>query len=121
MIVEVRGIGFWTRVRLPPTPLNSQASNPSSNISFSAFKNVFAIIYELGSDCLQKGYPLTIGGIQRWISDEYNMEVSKSSICAVRDKCGVDRLEVGAAKSIPNLKSEKEKIVFEAFKAFGIV
>lgn len=31
MIVEVHGIGFWTRVRLPPGPPKTEASNSYSS------------------------------------------------------------------------------------------
>lgn len=30
MIVEGEGIGFWTRVRLPPSPLNRSKGEPGS-------------------------------------------------------------------------------------------
>lgn len=40
----------------------------------------------------------------------------------VKDKCGIDKLEVNAkAKCIPDLKTEKEIVVLEAFKHFNIV
>ena len=121
MIVEVQGIGFWTRVRLPSTPLNHKYQNPGSNVKFSVYKNVFGIIYELGDTDDHKMYAMTFGGIHNYILDEYKLDVSKSSIAAVKVKCGADKLEIGAGKVIPKLKSEKEIAVLEAFKAFGIV
>ena len=66
-------------------------------------------------------YPLTIGGIRRYVRDEYGIEVSKSSICTVRDKCGADEIGFGTAKVVPKLKSKKELAVYEAFKALGMV
>ena len=66
-------------------------------------------------------YPLTIGGIRRYVRDEYGIEVSNGSVCSVRDKCGADELGYGTAKVVPKLKSRKELAVYEAFKALGVV
>ena len=66
-------------------------------------------------------YSLTIGGVCRCVKKEYGLDISKSSVCAVRDKCGADKLEVGAAKIVPKLKSKKELAVLEAFKALGFI
>ena len=46
-LVEGPGIGFWTRVRLPSDPLN-----------------------------LKEYYPLTIGGVRRWVKIEYGLDIS---------------------------------------------
>ena len=119
MTVEGQGTGFWTGVRLPSNPLDSQASNPSSYIKIAMYKNIFAIIFELRS-ATEKKYPLTYGGIQKWVRDEYQLDVSRSSIGAVRDKCQADTLKPGAAKATPCLKSDKEKAIYDAFKAFGV-
>ncbi len=121
MIVEGRWTGFWTGVRLPSTPLNHQYQNPSSNVKFSAFKNVFGVVFEFDDQIKGQGYPLTIGGVRRWVLDEYGLDISKSSVCAVRDKCGADKLEIGAGKIVPKLKSKKELAVLEAFKALGFM
>ena len=37
----------------------------------------------------------------------------------LRDKCGADKLEPGAANVVPKLKSKKELAVLEAFNALG--
>ena len=66
-------------------------------------------------------FPLSIDGVRKWIQNEFGIHISKSSVCAVRDKCGADKLEVGAAKAIPILKSDKEKAILEAFKVMGVV
>ena len=63
----------------------------------------------------------TIGNVRKWIKFEYGFNVSKSSVCAVRDKCGCVDLSRGAAKVIPELKSRKELAVLDAFKAMGIL
>ncbi len=65
--------------------------------------------------------PLSINGVRKWVQNEFGIHISKSSVCAVRDKCGADKLEVGAGKDIPKLKSEKEKAVLEAFKVLGLI
>ena len=66
-------------------------------------------------------YPLTIGGVRRYVRDEYGIEASKSSICAVRDKCGANEIGYRTAKVVPELKSKKELAVYEAFVALGMV
>ncbi len=66
-------------------------------------------------------YPLTIGGVRRYVQDEYGIKVSKSSVCAVRDKCGAKEIGSGTAKVVPELKSKKELAVYEAFVALGMV
>ena len=90
-------------------------------MKFSAFKNVFGVVFEFDDQIKGQGYPLTIGGVRRWVFDEYGLDISKSSVCAVRDKCRADKLEVGAGKVIPVLKSDKELAVLEAFKALGLI
>ena len=47
MIVEGRGIGFWTRVRFPPGPLDHEAANPLRGNYYSVCENVFALIVDL--------------------------------------------------------------------------
>lgn len=66
-------------------------------------------------------YPLTIGGVRRYVRDWYGIEVSKGSVCSVRDKCGADKIGYGTAKVVPELKSKKELAVYEALKALGMV
>ena len=66
-------------------------------------------------------FPLSIDGVRKWVQNEFGIHISKSSVCAVRDKCGAERLEIGAGKVMPKLKSEKEKAVLEAFKALGLL
>ena len=45
MIVEGQGIGFWTRVRLPSSPLDYVKSNPMFDIVI--YKNIFALVKKL--------------------------------------------------------------------------
>ncbi len=51
----------------------------------------------------------------------YSTIISVNQVCAVRDKCGADKLETGAGKIIPKLKSDKELAVLGAFKALGLL
>ncbi len=71
-------------------------------------KNLFGLVLELEKDDTEY-YPLTIGGVRRWVKKEYGLDISKSSVCAVRGKCGAEKLEFGAGKIIPKLKSDKGK------------
>ena len=54
MIVEGRGIGFWTRVRFPPGPLVQVAANPLQGNYYCVYKNVFAVIVDF--DVLEKSF-----------------------------------------------------------------
>ena len=65
---------------------------------------------------------ITFASVQKYIKDTYNVDVSKSRIIQVKNKCGIDKLE-RHAKHVENitLKSEKEKLVFETFKHFEII
>ena len=69
----------------------------------------------------QNTYSLSIGGVRKWVKKFYGLDISKSSVCSVRDKCGADKLEPGAAKIVPKLKSKKELAVLEAFKVLGFI
>ena len=66
MIVEVQGMGFWTRVRLPPNPLDAVETNCRPTAQIAVFRNVFSVI-------------------------------------------------------VPKLKTEKERLVLEAFRHYGLV
>ena len=81
--------------------------------------SLYGSVFDLNEEV--EPYPLTIGGIRRYVRDEYGVEVSKSSVCAVRDKCGASEIGLGTAKVVPELRSRKELVVYEAFKALGVV
>lgn len=87
------------------------------------FRNVFSIIVPTKSkDVPLKPAKLTFGLLQKWIEDNHGIKVSKSSITQVKNKCGIQKLEFGAkCVDVPELKTEKERLVFEAFKYFGLV
>lgn len=77
--------------------------------------------YEAESEKWQNTIQLSIGGVRKWVKKSYGLDISKSSVCSVRDKCGADKLEIGAGKMVPKLKSKKELAVLEAFKALGFI
>ena len=87
------------------------------------FRNVFSIIVSTESrDIPQNTQKLTFGLLQKWIEDNHGIKVSKSSITQVKDKCGISKLEFGIKCDIvPDLKTEKEKLVLEAFRYYGLV
>lgn len=64
---------------------------------------------------------LSFGNIRRWVSDEFGAKVSNGSINQVMKKCGIERLDADGAELRIELKSEKEKLVYEAFKHFNVV
>ena len=76
--------------------------------------------YEAESEKWQNTIQLSIGGVRKWVKKSYGLDISKSSVCSVRDKCEADKLEPGAAKIVPKLKSKKELAVLEAFKTLGL-
>ena len=93
----------------------------------AVFHNEFGIVLDTsgyGAELVSMhDYPLTYAGIRRWIEDNYNVKISKSSIAAVKNKCNVSIIDFNAGKEpdTKNIGFEKEKFVLEAFKAFGIV
>ena len=107
---------------LPPTPLEFRVSNPYQEIMIGARKNMGCI--SINTSFLNEerdNYPLSIDGVRKWVQNEIGIHISKSTVCAVRDKCGADKLELGACKCVPKLKSDKEIAPLEAFKAMGII
>ena len=92
-------------------------------LNISVFKNIFSIIVNINfEDVQEKTERLTFSVMQKYIKDTYNVDVSKSSIIQMKNKCGIDKLE-RHTKRVENitLKSEKEKLVFETFKHFEII
>jgi hypothetical protein len=73
-------------------------------------------------DVPQKPAKLTYGLVQKWIEDNRGVTVSKSSITQVKNKCGIQKIEFGAkCEVVPNLKTEKERLVLEAFEHYGLL
>lgn len=75
MIVEGEGIGFWTRVRLPPSPLKSKWSNTVPISKIAVFKSAFGILLDTKEYDIEHKDPIddlfTFRGIQDWIKKEY--------------------------------------------------
>lgn len=120
-------MGLWTGVRLPSTPLESKRSNTVPISKIAVFKSAFGIVLDTNEyDTLpedQTDYSFTFTGIQKWIKDNLDMNVSKSSITMVKDKCKIDKIDfkAGIEPEPGIIKTNKEKAVLEAFRALGIV
>ena len=114
---------FWTRVRLPSTPLDAVETNCRPTAQIAVFRNVFSVIVPTKTkDVPQKPAKLTFGLLQKWIEDNHGVKISKSSITQVKSKCGIQKLEFGAkCEIVPELKTEKERLVLEAFMHYGLV
>ncbi len=121
-LVEVQGIDFRTGVRLPSSPLKAEETNCCSTAKIAVFRNVFSVIVSTDTrDIPTKAQKLTFAMLQQWIEETHGMTVSKSSITQVKNKCGIEKLAYGMkATIIPELKTKKENLVYEAFKHFGL-
>lgn len=108
------------------TPVSSTIPCFDEHLSIKVYKTRIYLIcgfrnpFVEESEKRQNSYPLSIGGVRKWVKRSYGLEISKSSVCSVRDKCGADKLEIGAGKIVPKLKSKKELAVLEAFKTLGL-
>ena len=125
MIGEGEGICFWTRVRFPSGPLKREDTNPIRGAYLHCFQNVIHIVldvkWEQEDNIEDENHKLSFGHIRRWVKANYDVTVSNGSITGVIQKCGMSRLERGIASKVPTLRSDKEKLVYEAFKHFNIV
>ncbi len=118
-------MGLWTRVRLPPIPLQSEASNTYPINKIAVFRNIFFLIIDM------KGYheeenttetKITFAYIRRYVSEYYGLKISNSTITQIVNKCGLDSIELGQRiNTMSSVKSEKERVVLEVFKELGIV
>ena len=119
------------RVRIPYAPPQSKGSNPRPGSTvqirnIAVYRSTFGIVldtsgYDTGQcdpDC-----PPTYAAIQKWIEDNHSVKVSKSSVTMVKDKCGALKLDFKAGKEPDSgiIKTAKERLVLEAFRAFGVV
>ena len=117
---------FRTGVRLPSPPPKSKRSNTVQIRNIAVYRSTFGIVldtsgYDAGQcdpDC-----PPTYAAIQKWIEDNHGVKVSKSSVTMVKDKCGALKLDFKAGKEPDSgiIKTAKERLVLEAFRAFGVV
>ena len=122
-LVEVQGMGLRTRVRFPSGPLDAVETNCRPTAQIAVFRNVFSVIVPTKTkDVPKKTAKLTFGLLQKWIEDNHGVKISKSSITKVKCKCGIPKIEFGAkCEIVPELKTEKERLVLEAFKHYGLV
>ena len=117
-------MGFWTRVRFPPSPLEEEQTNryPSCRIAVRRFS--FCMIFEAKILEMFDSEPLdiTFSTIKRWILKKYGINVSNSSISQVKEKCGIEDLKLDLKlKCTCSKLSEKEKYVVMALKHFNVI
>ena len=118
---------FWTRVRLPSSPLQHERSNTVQIRSIAIWKSEVGIILDTsGYDAeavASNGYPFTYAGIQQWVRDNHNVEIGNSSITAVKNKCRISEMNfhAGNEPEANKVKTKNEKLVLEAFRALGII
>lgn len=118
-------MGFRTWVRLPSGPLQREVANPIQGTSLHVFRNVCAHVLYVDWESMHKDADaearLSFGNIRKWVLDVHGIKVSNGSISQVMKKCGIERLDDEGAELSIELKSEKEKLVYEAFKHFNVV
>lgn len=89
---------FWTRVRLPSTPLQHEVTNPvKGSPLFYVFRNVCMHILQVNWELMNNNVDVgenkvSFGNIRRWILDTHGVKVSNGSINQVMKKCGQERL-----------------------------
>lgn len=133
MIVEERWRIFRTRVQIPPGPLDCEVTNPHPNkfyegLELAVYRNCFALILNL--DFLDEYYEeqddtkqtITFADIRACVKQRFDVDVSNSSISQVKKKCCIDSFdEQYELLSVDGIKSDKEKMILEAFMELGIV
>ena len=121
-------MGLWTRVRLPPNPLDGVLEEPRlKRCKLSLYENVFGITFYINEYDTEKeakkDIEFTFADIQKWIKDNLDINISKSSITMVKTKCKIVKIDfkAGIEPEPGIINSNKEKAVLEAFRALGIV
>ena len=117
---------FRTGVQLSPPPPKSKRSNTVQIRSIAVYKSTFGIVLDTsgyGAEQTNPDCPPTYAAIQKWIEDNHGVKVSKSSVTMVKDKCGALKLDFKAGKEPDSgiIKTANERLVLEAFRAFGVV
>ncbi len=115
---------FWTRVRLPPTPLEAEQTNRYPIFVLAVLKFSFCMIFKakilemFDSESLD----VTFSTIREWILKKYGVTVSNSSISQVKEKCGIEefKLDLALKCKCPRL-TEKENYVLMALKHFNVI
>lgn len=120
---------FRTGVRLPPPPPNVRYTNTVSRGKFTVVRNVFVIVVNLDDyddDAHRQTKRATYKEIHDWIKQNHGIHVSNHDISQAKMLCGLSKaLHKGSQGAeehdVPDLKPEKEAIIREAFKWFGII
>lgn len=120
-------MGFRTGVQLPSGPLYSQPSNPVSKLKIGVRHNIACISITFDAfDFVKQEAPATYGQIQAWVKNHYGVHVSNLSISQTKERHGLAKTEYKGYKGseghyIPKLKPEREKMILEAFRHFGMI
>jgi len=126
-------MGFRTWVRFPSGPLDHEVANPYptriyKGLRFAVYENVFALIvnlenfndYQATQDDTKKA--ITFADIKAYVKQKYDVDVSNSSITQIKKKCGIESFDSKyVLKSIDDIKTDKEKLILDAFVRLGIV
>ena len=113
-------------IRLPSPPPKSKRSNTVQIRNIAVYRSTFGIVLDTsgyGAEQTDPDCPPTYAAIQKWIEDNHGVKVSKSSVTMVKDKCGALKIDFKAGKEPDSsiIKTAKERLVLEAFRAFGVV
>ena len=129
MIVEGRGIGFWTRVRFPPGPLQCEWSTPFSNARIGVLRDTAFVAIDLkelsGYRSVTKD-TASYADIRQWVKQEYGINVSNLAVSQTKDALGISKTPykgrtASGKYQTPNLKPEKQKAITEALRYFGML
>lgn len=124
---------FRTRVQIPPGPLAREVTNPYPNriykgLELAVYRHCFALILNLDFldeyDAEQDDTKLkiTFADIRACVKRRFDVDVSNSSISQIKKKCCIDSFdEQYELLSVSEIKSDKEKMILEAFRELGIV
>ena len=104
----------------------SKRSNTVQIRNIAVYRSTFGIVLDTsgyGAEQTDPDCPPTYAAIQKWIEDNHGVKVSKSSVTMVKDKCGALKIDFKAGKEPDSsiIKTAKERLVLEAFRAFGVV
>ena len=92
------------------------------------YRNCFALILNL--DFLDEYYAeqddtkrsITFADIRAYVKQKFDVNVSNSSISQVKKKCCIESFnEQYEFLAVDEIKSDKEKMILEAFRELGIV
>ena len=114
-----------------PAPLDLPWANPSLIGILGVFRGHFCIVdrisrYDAEAKRKNLTKKATYNDIRSFIKSEYGVHVSNLSISQTKERCGLTKGEykgnTGAeGHYVPVLKPEKEKLIIEAFRYFGML